>query len=218
MTERTGRRRRRAQPRSEDRAGPDDRVCDRPGCDRVGRHRAPRGRDQLREYYWFCLEHVRDYNRSWNYCAGLSEDAVEALMREEACWNRPSWPFGTVGADRAAERARAHMDDPFGFFDAERADSAGTYQHWRAHQGDGAAYKEAGARAQGRDPDAETAFEELELPPGATFAEIRQQYRRLVKRHHPDANGGCKAAEARLKRINDAYATLKARYASRSPA
>ena len=69
-------------------------CCEWIGCDRDGLYRAPRSRRELRQYWWFCLEHVREYNAAWNYYAGMSDNEVEADVRFDTVWQRPSWPLG----------------------------------------------------------------------------------------------------------------------------
>ena len=71
------------------------RLCDHPGCAGAGNYRAPRSRDRLDMFYWFCLDHVRDYNARWNYYAGMSADEIEAEIRNDAVWQRPTWPLGS---------------------------------------------------------------------------------------------------------------------------
>jgi len=160
------------------------RCCDSPGCALAGEHRAPKSRDQLRDYYWFCLEHVRAYNSAWNYYAGMSEDEVEGERRADTYWHRPTWPF-------RGERAFADaVNDTFGLFE-----------------------EEAAARQQSKENFAASAPElaalaVLNLSPPVTRQTIKSRYKELVKRHHPDANGGSKDAEERLKAINRAYETL----------
>ena len=70
------------------------RTCDWPGCTEDGEHRAPKARDRLREYHWFCMDHVRVYNKRWNYYQGMSELEIEDDKRHDTVWNRPSWPLG----------------------------------------------------------------------------------------------------------------------------
>ena len=69
-------------------------LCDHPNCTAPANHRAPKARSQLTDYYWFCLDHIREYNRSWNYCAGLTDTQVETEIRNDTVWRRPSWPLG----------------------------------------------------------------------------------------------------------------------------
>lgn len=166
------------------------RHCDVPGCSSHGEHRAPKARDRLNDYFWFCLDHVREYNRAWNYYAGMSEAEVEADLRRSTTWNRPSWPFGTAGK---GESPAWGFRDPFDLF-----------------EGDGqAGERQDSSRTRALRPE-EKAFQTMQLSPPVTMVELKAQYKSLVKIHHPDANGGDRDAEERLKLINDAYTTLKA--------
>ncbi len=168
--------------------GAQPRICDHPGCSELGAFRAPRSRAALQEYYWFCLEHVRAYNASWDFYRGMSEAEVEASRRADVVGGRPSWPLGArgpryYGLDDDELRAALRR---FFAYDQEKA------QHPR------------------RPPtQEEEALAVLELEAGATAAEIKARYKVLAKLHHPDANGGDKAAEDRLKSINQAYTYLK---------
>ena len=178
------------------------RLCDAPDCGRAGEYRAPKSRDQLRDYYWFCLDHVREYNKHWNYYAGMNESEIEAHLRHDTTWRRPTWSFGS-----RKRSPRPGLKDEFGLFD-DLDDAAEA----RARNGKG--------RKNGQDkPESDTgirerrAFAELEIdPPVADPAVIKMRYKTLVKIHHPDANGGSRDAEERLKRINEAYNILKTRY------
>jgi DnaJ-like protein len=168
--------------------GTQPRICDHPGCSELGEFRAPRSRASLREYFWFCLDHVRAYNASWDFYRGMSEAEVEASRRADIVGGRPSWPLGARGPryfglddDNLREALRR-------FF----ADAA-----------------EAPVRPRRPPTQEEEALAVLELDPRATAADIKARYKVLVKLHHPDANGGDKAAEDRLKSINQAYTYLK---------
>ncbi len=168
-------------------APPPPRPCDHSGCASVGEFRAPRSRT-LSNYYWFCLEHVRAYNAAWNYYAGMSEAQIEQEVRQDIVGRRPTWRLGARIAGRYDFR-------DFGLFDF-------------ADAGERAKPK---SRLQTPQEKALTIFD-LALP--LTFAALKARYKELVKRHHPDANGGDKEAEERFKVINQAYSTLKASYFS----
>jgi hypothetical protein len=163
-------------------ADSDERACAHPECDLPGDFRAPRSRERVRDYLWFCLEHVRDYNSRWNYYADMSEDEIEADRRGTTYWHRPTWP---LNGGRGAEKLR----DGFGFFDEEAAE-------------------EAHRRTVATDSEDTDALAIMNLSPPLTADAIKRRYKELVKQHHPDANGGDKLAEERLKAINQAYATL----------
>src|SRR5262249_35614881 len=174
---------------------PEGQGCDHPECTGAGLYRAPKGRDRLKDYYWFCLEHVRAYNSAWNFCAGFSEADIEAQVRAQACWERPTWRLGTWHSVRP-EAAMAGFAEAFGI---EAEEQAGDNRSWRR--------EERPEPATGDDK----ALAVLGLAPTATGAEIKARYKRLVKRYHPDANGGDRQAEERLKVINQAYSTLRKR-------
>ncbi|HLI11060.1 MAG TPA: J domain-containing protein [Alphaproteobacteria bacterium] len=171
--------------------GPKLRRCDHPDCQDEGLYRAPKGRDRLREYYWFCLAHVRDYNSRWDYYAGMSEREIEDFRRRDTIWERPSWPLGA----RMSQRLRLDAGkwrDFFGVFGEDRSEETGPEQ-----------------RAPKRGSPEDQALAVFELSGPVTLERVKSRYKELVKRHHPDKNGGDKAAEERLKIINQAYTTLK---------
>ena len=168
------------------------RCCEAPGCVAEGSYPAPKSRDKLNEYLWFCLDHVRIYNRAWDYCAGLSSQQIEELIRGDTLWQRPTWPLGDWRKQEALIRERLRRD--YG----EGADPA--------HPEHEAVFE---ARRRPESPE-EKAMRVLDLVPPVTFDQIKSRYRELVKTHHPDTNGGDRSSEERLKTINQAYTTLKA--------
>lgn len=181
-----GRRRRGFDP-GPSRPDPSPRSCDWPGCDGAGEFRAPKSREHLREFRWFCLEHVRAYNRNWNFFAGMSQGEIEGYLREDVTWHRPTWRLGT-----AARVFGYRPRDPFEMFDAEDF------------------VEEFGrrARAERLPPRVTQMLARLDLTPGIGLKELKERYKQLVKRHHPDLHGGDREAEERLKVINEAYTYL----------
>jgi len=96
---------------------PPVRLCDHPGCEAGGDFRAPRSRIELDNYFWFCLDHVRAYNAAWNYYAGMNEAEIEAEIRHDTTWQRPTWKLG----ERHGPAYEARMRDPFGSMRKMRA-------------------------------------------------------------------------------------------------
>lgn len=174
------------------------RLCEHPGCIAGGDFRAPKSRLELTSYYWFCLEHVRAYNSAWNYYAGMNETDVEAEIRRDAVWQRPSWRLGE------RHGPGPHVHDAFGVY----GDRHGHDRDRRAY-GEGRDGRQSAARALSASEQAMAVFD---LEPPLTELRVKARYKVLVKLHHPDAHGGDKAAEEKLKIINQAYATLKASY------
>src|SRR5471030_734972 len=74
--------------------GPTLRRCEHLGCEDEGAFRAPKSPSLLHEYYWFCLNHIKEYNKSWDYYKGMSPDEIETSRISDITWNRPSWPVG----------------------------------------------------------------------------------------------------------------------------
>lgn len=164
------------------------RVCECPGCTAAGDFRAPKNRE-LTEYYWFCLDHVREYNSHWDYFAGMSVHDVETYNRSATVWERPSWPMGEWRLRE--QKLREQVAREFFGETGETVPPSSAPPIGKAER---------------------EAFAVLELTPPAAFADIKSQYRLLVKRHHPDANGGSREAEERFKSINQAFAVLKQIY------
>ena len=177
-------------------------ACQWPKCDAPATHRAPKGRLRGNEYWQFCLEHVREYNNSYNFFAGMSEDAVAKYQKESITGHRPTWKMGSLGGKRAAKRSRGEFRGPevstegafslFGDMGTRRASHAKTATEGRKI-----------FNAQRRALDA------LGLEGDPNRADIKSRFKMLVKRHHPDANGGDRGSEARLREIIQAYNYLK---------
>jgi hypothetical protein len=185
-------RRRRHDP-FEDREQPQTILCNHQGCLEAGLYRAPKSRKQLNEYYWFCLEHVREYNKSWDFYAGMNQTEIERQTRQDIVGNRPTWPLGKWGAhQRHRFRADLFPDDVAEALNGDHA------------------RKQQKERAKAASSPEEQALAVLNLTWPATLDEIKLRYKTLVKKLHPDANGGDKSAEEQLKLVNQAYSTLKA--------
>jgi hypothetical protein len=167
------------------------RCCDMPECIAAGEFRAPKSRSQLNDYHWFCLEHVRAYNAGWDFYKGMSPGEIEAQTRADTSWQRPTWPLGGLGRTNFAEE---RLRDPLDVLNAGR---------------------------MRRGPDPSDTPNELREPLAAlglgwplTLDALKTRYKELAKRHHPDANGGNRDAEERLKTINLAYAAVRSRLAT----
>jgi DnaJ domain len=176
--------------------------CQWPSCEAPATHRAPKGRLRASEYWRFCLEHVREYNNSYNFFAGMSEDAIAKYQKEAVTGHLPTWKMGSIGGQRATRRGRSKAaasgwaaEDPFALFGETGANSAG---HARTAP-EGRKIFNAQRRA----------FEVLGLEADAKRADIKAKFKMLVKRHHPDANGGDRGSEDRLREIIQAYNYLK---------
>jgi len=180
-------------------------ACEWPGCEAPATHRAPKGRLRASEYWRFCLDHVREYNNSYNFFAGMSEDAIAKYQKDAVTGHRPTWKMGSIGGV-SGRRTRARRssgkfgaswaaDDPLGLFGEAAARWSG-----RAR---GTPEPRTVLNAQRR------ALTALGLEADAKRADIKARFKLLVKRHHPDANGGDRSSEERLREIIQAYNYLK---------
>jgi hypothetical protein len=170
---------------------PPRRGCDWPTCACAGEYRAPKGRDRLREFYFFCLEHVRAYNRAWDFFADMNQAEIESYLREDITWHRPSWP---LGAGPHPPREGWRWQDPYDLFLNGGLNGAQGASEWD--------------RRGTRMGKTERMLAELDLNADATREEIKARYKQLVKRHHPDLNDGDKRSGERLKLIIEAYRYL----------
>ncbi|MTI18295.1 molecular chaperone DnaJ [Rhodobacteraceae bacterium RKSG542] len=166
--------------------------CEWEGCDRPGVHRAPKGRDQEGQYFRFCIDHVKAYNKSYNYFNGMDDDAVRTYQKDSATGHRPTWKMGVNSDNFAAggSKSEPDMNDPHDFF-AGRGERAPQKPRRKVLALE------------------KRSLEALNLTETATSAEIKSRYKELVKIHHPDANGGDRSCEDRLREVIQAYNTLK---------
>ena len=168
------------------------RPCAHAGCEEEGGFRVPKSREALNEYVWLCLVHAREHNESWDYFKGMNEKQIETFRNDAVTGHRPTWPLG---------KRAARMHNPYGSFHFDEA-----------FGGDGKEEKPARPRPPERQVSRVQiqAFDALGLEPSATLNEIKARYKELVKRFHPDANGGDRGAEERLKQVIKAYGVLRA--------
>src|ERR1044072_3247820 len=177
-------------------------MCEWPGCQNKGPHRAPKGRENSREYWHFCLDHVREYNQSYNFFSGMNADAVARYQKDALTGHRPTWKMGANTAAKGKARGQAEFEgaaDPFRMF--SELNGRG---RWRRGPG-------AEAKAETRKVfNAERkALQVMGLEADATLETVKAKYKALVKQHHPDANGGDRSTEHRLIEIIKAYNYLK---------
>ncbi len=164
------------------------RACDHSGCDGKGEHRAPKSRGEAAEYYWFCLDHVRDYNKSWDYFSGMSQEEIEAFQKNAVFGDRPTWNH----------QMRTRLNEQI--------------LHSRLRQ------FMQGGRDRGADiipsiPEKlRKALLILDLEHPTDRQDIKARYKTLVKQYHPDVNQGDKAAEERFKLITASYQLLLEEY------
>ena len=167
------------------------RICDHEGCNKPGKFRAPKAPDVLDEFFWFCQEHVREYNLKWNFFDGTTEAELNAQMSKDKVWERETKSFRDP---EARAWARLGIDD--------------------AHQvlGDNATRnpgKSNSDQTRRLPPTERRAIEILEAKDHWTKAEIRKAYKKLIKVLHPDMNGGDRSQEEQLQEVVWAWDQIK---------
>ena len=176
--------------------------CEWPGCSGAATHRAPKGRTRENEYWRFCLDHAREYNHSYNFFAGMSTDDIARYQRDAIVGHRPTWKMGMNGGKPTARSHSARLSPELNGAD----DPLGLFRHFGA-QADGERPRRRETRVI---HNAERkALDTLGLEAEATTTDIKVRFKELVKRHHPDANGGDRSTEDRLREIIQAYNYLK---------
>lgn len=190
----------RVRPRSERSAGVAVRLCCWEGCAAPAPHRAPKAPDRLREYHWFCAQHAREYNHGWNFFAGKSALEVEDYIRDNLTGHRPTWRHRDAGLGRSSGQPASgwshSYQDRFNLFGDPAEPAAASQPHAVAGRRLPAAVAEA--------------YVSLGLEQTATLKEAKLRYKELVKRFHPDANGGNRATEGQLKQVIQAFNRLRA--------
>ena len=133
------------------------RSCYNPDCNEIGLYPAPKSRENLREHLYFCINCIREFNKSWNYFEGLNDQELEIEIRKSIIWNRPSWKFGTKNLNYDFEKA-------FRQFNEQKQPD-----------------KNNNVSKKLKD-----AFNLLELDINSTMDEIKRRYKSLAKKWHPD--------------------------------
>ena len=169
--------------------------CDHPGCQLAGEFKAPMGRLREGHYFCFCLDHVREYNSSYNYFNGMSDQDLLKYQKEAIIGHRPTW---SMGVNRTARGFREDGDTPMG-----GDDPLGMFRS-RARGGAAEANRPRHGVAVMK------ALTTLHLDDNASAEIIKSRYKEFVKRFHPDANNGDRSTEDKLREIIQAYNTLRA--------
>ena len=165
--------------------------CDSPKCNEKGEYRAPKSRVMLNKYFYFCLDHIKEYNKSWDFYKGMSVEQIENSMRSDTFWDRPSWPlknsFKNIFDEfnEYVEDFVKNDDDKINdtYFKNKLLDESFTIEEAKA-------------------------LKELDLKMPISLEKIKKNYKKLVKIFHPDVNGNNKDAEEKFKQINESYKLL----------
>jgi len=173
---------------------PEERLCEAKGCVGPGNCRVAKSPQNLGEYFWYCPAHARAHNESWDFFKGMGDEDILKFRLDAITGHRPTWQLGKRAARaRTGTRAQNPLHDSHALFEDD-ADGNPTGPRRPERQL---------TRLQ------IMAMDTLQLAHNATLIEIKARYKELVKRFHPDANGGDRGAEERLKQVIKAYGVLR---------
>jgi hypothetical protein len=165
--------------------------CAVPGCRAPGEFKAPlqpANFDGPGTWRFLCLDHVREHNKTYNFFEGMSPDEIQDAQGPLAGWDRPSRKFAANGADPPPRWS--DFADPL--------DAISTrFAHVRDPK-----------HSRFTKPE-RRALSVLGLGEDADRHKLRQRYSALVRRFHPDKNGGDRSHESRLGEVIEAYQLLR---------
>jgi hypothetical protein len=169
------------------------RTCEHDGCTEAGQFRAPKSPDVLDDYYWFCTDHIREYNQKWNFFTNQTEAEMNAQMSKDKVWERQTKSFRDP---EARAWARLGIEDPHQVLGANATKNPGRAGSTAGH-------------TRRLAPTERNALEILDAKDTWTKAEIRKAYKGLIKVLHPDMNGGDRSQEDELQKVVWAWDQIK---------
>jgi hypothetical protein len=169
------------------------RVCEHDKCQEHAKFRAPKSPDTMDDYFWFCQEHVREYNLKWNFFDGTSEAELMAQQAKDRVWERPTKPFKK--SEEEIAWARLGVDDPHQVLGGNATQNPGRNPN--------------AGNTRRLPPTERRAVEVLEAKDTMSKPQIRKQYKALIKVLHPDMNGGDRSQEEQLAEVVWAWEQIK---------
>ena len=167
-------------------------ICDKKECNENGEYKAPKSRIKLNEYYYFCLAHIKEYNKSWDFYKGLTVDQIEQSINKDSVWDRPSWPL-KGNPSKVMEQINEFMNNDYNLFENDRNQQ----KYYKNRLLDETLTNEQNL-----------ALKSLGLQLPINLDQIKKKYKKLVKIFHPDVNDNNKQAENKFKEINESYKVL----------
>ena len=163
-------------------------ICEWDNCTESGEFKAPLEKDNSKNYRWLCENHIKLFNKNWNYFDGMRQNEIENFLKSDLTWHRPTQKFGSSDNFFNILWNNA-LNGKFNFFKEEKVINGLN-----------------GRRLSEKDKDA---FKIMELESNADWPIIQKKFKTLVKKFHPDRNAGNKEFENKLKKITLAYSHLK---------
>ena len=162
-------------------------ICEWDKCSKTAIYKAPAEKDNSRKFRLFCLEHIKIFNKSWNYFSDMNENEIEYFIKSDLTWHKPTKSFGSSENFFNILWGNA-LEDKFNIFKNSN------------HKD----FKKTNLSEKDR-----YALEILDLKCEAKWSDIQKKFKTLVKKYHPDKNHGSKKYEDILKKVTLAYSQLK---------
>jgi len=162
-------------------------ICEWQNCNELGQFKAPAEKDNSKNFRWFCEEHVKQFNKKWDYFDGMSQNEIENFLKSDLTWHRPTQKFGS-NDNFFNVLWNNTLNDKFKIFNNENPHNVNNRNFCE------------------KDKDA---FRIMDLKLGDDWLTIQKKFKFLVKKFHPDRNSGNKKFEDKLKKITMAYSHLK---------
>jgi hypothetical protein len=162
-------------------------ICEWDNCKNNGKFKAPVERDNSKKFRWLCEEHIKLFNKNWNYFEGMGQSEIENFLKSDITWHRPTQKFGSSDNFFNILWNNA-LNDKFNFFQQDNVINPNS------------------KKLTEKDIDA---FKIMDLDLNASWPIIQKKFKTLVKKFHPDKNLGSKKFEDKLKKITLAYSHLK---------
>jgi len=163
-------------------------ICEWENCNESGKFKAPLERDNSKDYRWLCEEHIKSFNKNWNYFDGMSQAEIENFLKSDLTWHRPTQKFGSSDNFFNILWNNA-LSDKFNLFNENKIFNSLNGKHLNE-----------------KDKDA---FKIMGLEFNTDWPSVQKKFKTLVKKFHPDRNSGNKQFEDKLKKITLAYSHLK---------
>ena len=166
-------------------------ICDWNSCNKPGEYKAPVERDNSRKYRLLCLEHIREFNKNWNYFRGMDDQQIFDFIKSDLTWHKPTQSFSSSDNFFKILWNNALSDEVHKLKFKNQSHSMRQFKF---------------------DNNDIKAFGILGLSIGIGWTKVQQKFKKLVKKFHPDMNSGNKRFEDKLKVITLAYTQLKNTY------
>ena len=163
-------------------------ICEWENCKESGEFKAPVEKDNSKNFKWLCKEHIKLFNKNWNYFEGMTQNEIENFLKSDITWHRPTQQFGS-------------SDNFFNILWNNTLDDK-----FKIYKDDKLFNLKKRKKLSEKDKDA---FKIMELELTADWSMIQKKFKTLVKKFHPDKNSGNKKYEDKLKKITLAYSHLK---------